>query len=348
MKDNLNLDSYDFYLPKELIAQLPPPKRTDSKLLVYFRQEDKVQHLKFSDIVNLLDEDWCIILNNTKVENRKIECKKPTGGVVPILITSYENNKIKFLPYKKIKINQKLILPNGKEGLVVDKNLETSEFELLGDFKISEIEEIIKEYGLAPLPPYIKRKPKDPLYNIDSERYQTVFAKVPASLAAPTAGFHFDNMLLETLEKKGVKILYLTLNIGLSTFKPIKTKDVSQHKMQPEELIIDEDTAKKINTYFENNKKILCVGTTVVRSVEFLYSKFGKIKEYKGLVDIYIYPGYKFKFVKSMITNFHLPKSTNLLLVAALIGKEKLFELYKIAIEKKYKFYSYGDAMLII
>lgn len=343
-----DLESYNFFLPKELIAQTPPQKRSDCRLLVYFTKENIVKHLKFSDILNLLDHNWCIILNNTKVEQRKIECKKITGGIFPILITYYADNFIKFIPYKRVGSVKKLVLPNGKIATVGNKDPETSEWELKGDFSSSEIEEIINKYGLAPLPPYIKRKPQDPLYKVDAEKYQTVFAKVPSSLAAPTAGFHFDEEILKALEEKGVKIVYITLNIGLSTFKPVKVKDIRNHKMFPEELIIDKSTAEVINEYVKNNKKILCVGTTVVRSVEFLATKFGEIREYKGLVDIYIYPGYKFKITKHLLTNFHLPKSTNLLLVAALIGKDKLLELYNLAIEKKYKFYSYGDAMLII
>lgn len=348
-KDDLyNLENYNFFLPKELIAQLPSEKRSDSRLLVYYKKDDSVKHLKFSDIVDIFDDNWCIILNNTKVEPRKIECKKITGGITPILITHYEDNLIKFIPYKKVNLNQKLILPNGKVVTIVRKNTETLEWELEGDFSSYEVKEIIDSKGLAPLPPYIKRKPSDPLYKIDAEKYQTVFAKVPSSLAAPTAGFHFDEQILKALEDKGVKIVYITLNIGLSTFKPVKVKDVRNHKMFPEELIIDKSTADIINTYIKNNKEILCVGTTVIRSVEFLATKFGEIREYKGPVDLYIYPGYEFKIAKHIITNFHLPKSTNLLLVAALIGRDKLLELYNIAIEKKYKFYSYGDAMLII
>ncbi|MEM4368543.1 MAG: tRNA preQ1(34) S-adenosylmethionine ribosyltransferase-isomerase QueA [Candidatus Anstonellales archaeon] len=348
-KENIyDLDNYNFFLPKELIAQLPPQKRSDCKLLVYFIKENSVRHLKFSDIVDILDDKWCIILNNTKVEPRKIECRKISGGIIPILITYYSDNLIKFIPYKRLNYNQKLILPDGKIANVIRKNNETLEWELEGDFSASDIKKIINDYGLAPLPPYIKRKPKDPLYALDAKEYQTVFAKIPCSLAAPTAGFHFDKDIIERLEKKRVKIVYITLNIGLSTFKPVKTKDIREHKIFPEELIIDKTTADVINMYVKNNKNILCVGTTVVRSVEFLATKFGEIKEYKGPVDIYIYPGYKFKVVKHLLTNFHLPKSTNLLLVAALIGRDKLLELYNVAIEKKYKFYSYGDAMLII
>ncbi|MEN3013084.1 MAG: tRNA preQ1(34) S-adenosylmethionine ribosyltransferase-isomerase QueA [Endomicrobiia bacterium] len=343
-----DIQSYDFYLPKELIAQVPSEKRSNSRLLVYFKDKDVVEHLNFSDIINLLDENWCIILNNTKVENRKIECKKITGGVVYILITYYSENLIKFIPYKKVKINQKLILPTGKLGTVVSKQQDTPEYEMQGNFGVDEIKEMIEKYGRAPLPPYIKRKPQDPLCELDKERYQTVFAKNPASLAAPTAGFHFDEELLKKLQEKKIKIFYITLNIGLSTFIPVKTYDIRKHKLQPEELIINKDTAYEINRCIEEGKNLLCVGTTVVRSIEFMATNFGKIKPYNGAVDIYIYPGYKFKIVKSLLTNFHLPKSTNLLLVASLIGREKLLELYKIAIEQKYRFYSYGDAMLII
>lgn len=349
MNENLfDLELYNFKLPKELIAQHPPAKRSDSKLLVYNRFKDEYKHLKFSQIVDILDENYCIVFNNTKVEMRKIICLKPTGGKIPVLITSYEDNFIKCLPYKGLKKLQILILPNNRVVKVVNRDETTSEWILEGSINKKEISEIIQKYGLAPLPPYIKRIDKEEENKIDKERYQTIFAKVSGSIAAPTAGFHFDENLIQKLQQKGIKILYITLNIGLSTFKPIKTQDIRNHKLFPEKAVVDSVTAEAINRAKKEGRKILCVGTTTVRTLEFLVSKFGEIIPYEGEVDTYIYPGYKFSITDALITNFHLPKSTNLLLVAALIGREKLFELYKIAIENKYNFYSYGDAMLII
>jgi S-adenosylmethionine:tRNA ribosyltransferase-isomerase len=347
MKEEYSLELYNFDLPKELIAQLPSQKRSESRLFYYNRNEDKIYHLKFKDIVDILDDQFCIVFNNTKVENRKIGCRKTTGGIVNVLITDYNNCLIKFLPYKRVNF-KKLILPNNVEIEIIDKDFTTGEFIAKGKFSKQEIKDIIKNYGLPPLPPYIKRKKEDERTKIDFERYQTIYAQKNGSVAAPTAGFHFDEEIIKKLIEKKVEVLYITLHIGISTFKPIKTKDVRQHKLFAEYAVVSSDVAEKINKLIKENKKIIAVGTTSVRTLEFLATKYGKIVPYEGNVDIYIYPGYNFKIVSGIITNFHLPKSTNLLLVSAFIGREKLLELYKIAIENKYRFYSYGDAMLIL
>jgi len=347
MKEEYNLDLYNFDLPRELIAQLPSQKRSESRLFYYNRKDDKIYHLKFKDIVDILDDQFCIVLNNTKVDNRKIECRKTTGGIVNILITDYNNCLIKFLPYKRVNF-KKLILPNNVEVEIIDKDFTTGEFIAKGKFSKQDIKDMIKNYGLPPLPPYIKRKKDDERVKIDFERYQTIYAQKNGSVAAPTAGLHFDKEILQKLVEKKVEVLYITLHVGLSTFKPIKTKDIREHKLLPEYAVVSSDVAEKINKLIKENKKIIAVGTTSVRTLEFLATKYGKIVPYEGNVDIYIYPGYNFKIVSGIITNFHLPKSTNLLLVSAFIGREKLLELYKIAVENKYRFYSYGDAMLIL
>jgi len=347
MKEEYNLDLYNFDLPRELIAQLPSQKRSESRLFYYNRKDDKIYHLKFKDIVDILDDQFCIVLNNTKVDNRKIECRKTTGGIVNILITDYNNCLIKFLPYKRVNF-KKLILPNNVEVEIIDKDFTTGEFIAKGKFSKQDIKDVIKNYGLPPLPPYIKRKKDDERVKIDFERYQTIYAQKNGSVAAPTAGLHFDKEILQKLVEKKVEVLYITLHVGLSTFKPIKTKDIREHKLLPEYAFVSSDVAEKINKLIKENKKIIAVGTTSVRTLEFLATKYGKIVPYEGNVDIYIYPGYNFKIVSGIITNFHLPKSTNLLLVSAFIGREKLLELYKIAVENKYRFYSYGDAMLIL
>ncbi len=340
---------YNFDLPKELIAQTPAQKRSESKLFLYKRSNQEIKHLKFKDIVEILDNRYCIVLNNTKVEKRKIICRKHTGAEIPILITQYKDNLLKCISYKNIKTNQRLILPENIECIVINKDYETKEIFLEGSFTKQKIKHLIDKYGLSPLPPYIKRKKHQiKLNEIDKERYQTIYAEKEGSLAAPTAGFHFDEEILSKLIEKGIEILYITLNIGISTFKPIKTKNILEHKIFPEYAEITEHTAQKINKLISDGKKILCVGTTVVRTLEFLMTKYNKIIPYSGDVDIYIYPGYKFKIISAMITNFHLPKSTNLVLVSAFVGREKLLNLYKVAIENKYRFYSYGDAMLIL
>jgi len=347
MNEEYLLDLYNFELPKQLIAQLPSQKRPESRLFYYERKTDKIYHLKFKDIINIFDEQFCIVLNNTKVENRKIECRKPTGGSVYILVTEYKDGVIKFIPYKKFN-SKKLVLPNNIEIEIVDKKFETNEFVAKGNFYNQDIKEIINNFGLPPLPPYIKRKKDDERTKIDFERYQTIYAQKNGSIAAPTAGFHFDKDIIQKLIEKKVEVLYITLHIGITTFKPIKTKDIREHKLMPEYAEVSSDVAEKINKVLKENKKIVAVGTTTVRTLEFLYTKYNKIIPYNGNVDIYIYPGYNFKIVSGIITNFHLPKSTNLLLVSAFVGREKLLELYKIAIENKYRFYSYGDAMLIL
>lgn len=346
--EELDIELYNFNLPKHLIAQLPSQKRSESRLLFYNREKNKVSHLIFKDILKILDENWVIVLNDTKVEPRKVYCTKPSGASVPILITHYEDKKLKFLPYKRIKLGQNLILDGIFNCVVTQKDFDTGEFMLEGDFSKCDIEKIINNSGLPPLPPYIKRKKEDEKHKVDFERYQTVFAKHGSSLAAPTAGFHFDKDLLDALVRKGIEILYITLNVGLSTFKPIRTKNLLQHRIFPEEVEVKKEVAERLNNSLNKNKKILCVGTTVVRTLEFIATKFGGAFPYKGEVDLFIYPGYKFKITSGIITNFHLPKSTNLLLVAAFIGREKLLELYEIAIKENYKFFSYGDAMLII
>lgn len=347
MEDNFSVESYNFDLPKELIAQEPPKEREFSKLLVYNRSDNTIKHLQFYQIVDLIDENTCIVLNNTMVDKRKIICKKTTGSLIPILITEYENNEIKFLPYKRVKIGTKIILPNNTECEIKSFNQQTGEYLMTGNFKKNEIDSLIQQYGLAPLPPYIKRK-KDEKKEVDLERYQTVYATQPGSIAAPTAGFHFSEKIISELAQKKVRILYITLNIGLATFKPVKTQDIRQHKLLPEKVIVEPQVAQEINQAVEEGKKILCVGTTTVRTLEFLATQYGKIVPYCGEVDLYIYPGYEFKITSCMITNFHLPKSSNLILVSAFVGRQKLLELYKIAIEHRYRFYSYGDAMLIL
>ncbi len=350
MNDNYDLNLYNFVLPKELIAQEPVSVRGESRLMVYYRQYDKVEHLMFKDIVRIIDKDCCVVLNKTKVFPTKLYCKKPTGGNVTIIVTKIEEGLLKciFSPYKKISIGQNIILPNGLTVSVVSKETDTGEFVLQGEFTKEMLSEVLHRYGVAPLPPYIKRSKEDPRHSIDLERYQTVYAQEGYSIAAPTAGLHFSKEIIDELMKNNVKIVYITLNIGIGTFKPISTPKINKHKMLPEYGIIDKTTAEVINDYLIANKKIFCVGTTTVRILEFVYNKYKKIVPYEGWVDNFIFPPYKFNVPSGLVTNFHLPKSTNLVLVSAFVGREKLLQLYSIAIKQKYRFYSYGDAMMIV
>lgn len=270
MKEEYNLDLYNFDLPKELIAQLPSQKRSESRLFYYDRKIDKISHLRFRDILDILDENYCIVLNNTKVDNRKIECRKTTGGIVNILITDYNNCLIKFLPYKRVNF-KKLILPNNVEVEIIDKDFTTGEFIAKGKFSKQDIKDMIKNYGLPPLPPYIKRKKEDERIKIDFERYQAVYAQKNGSVAAPTAGFHFDEEIIRKLIEKNVKVLYITLHVGISTFKPVKTKDITKHKIFPEFAEVSKETAEGIVKSKKENKKIIAVGTTVVRTLEFYF-----------------------------------------------------------------------------
>jgi S-adenosylmethionine:tRNA ribosyltransferase-isomerase len=350
MNEDLKLESYNFILPKELIAQEPPSKREESRLLVYLRKEDKVLFLKFKDITKFLDDNWCIVLNNTKVEKRRILCKKLTGATLNLIITSYQDNELKGLisPYKKVSLGQKIVFPQNLVLEISGKDFSTGEFLLSGKFTKTDIEKLVSKYGLAPLPPYIKRNTLDRRNKKDLIRYQTVYAKEGSSIAAPTAGFHFSKNILNKLLQKGIKIVYIKLDIGISTFKPVKVDDITKHKMFPEFAKVDNQTAKELTDWHNSGKKILCVGTTTVRTLEYLVNKFNKIVPYEGWVDNFIYPPYEFKIVDGMITNFHLPKSTNFILVSSFVGRKKLLELYNLAIKQKYRFYSYGDAMLII
>lgn len=348
MIEEVDTSLYNFKLPKNLIAQIPQKHRSEARLLFYDRKKDKISHLVFKDLVEILDNSWCVVLNDTKVEKRKVYLKKPTGGMVALLITDFDDGIIKCLPYKRLKMGQVLCLPSGEECVVTHRDNETYELVLNGNFTKQQIQVMLEQQGVAPLPPYIKRKYKDPKDKIDLQYYQTVFARNGVSLAAPTAGLHFTENIITELVNKGIKVFYITLNIGLSTFKPIKTDKITEHKLLPEYTVVPENVAVELQQHLQQSGKILCVGTTVVRTLEFLATKFGKITPYNGPVDIYIYPGYKFKVVSGMITNFHLPKSTNLVLVAAFVGRKKLLEIYDIAIQNNYKFYSYGDAMLII
>lgn len=350
MNNELNLENYDFVLPKELIAQEPTYHRPESRLMVYYKQKNKTEHLQFKDIVNLIDDSWCIVLNKTKVEPRKIYCKKTTGGEIVIIITHYEDNQIKCIlsPSKKLKLGQEIVLPNNVIMKITKKDYDTEEIVLEGDIKKAKIEKLISENGFAPLPPYIKRDKFDSRNSEDLIRYQTVYADTGCSIAAPTAGLHFNEEILSKLVKKGIEIIYINLNIGIGTFKLLNVKKISEHKMLPEFGEIEDDVAERISELLKKEKKMLCVGTTTTRLIEYVFNKYGKIVPFKGLADIFIYPGYEFKIVSGLITNFHLPKSTNFVLLSAFIGIEKAKELYDIAIKKQYRFYSYGDVMMII
>ncbi len=337
----MNIENYNFNLPEELIANQPSINRSDSKLLVV--QENLIDE-KFKSIINYLKEGDLLVLNDTKVFNARLTANKQTGGKVEILLERQLNE---FTASAITKTNRPLkeneilqISDSDVTAVVVEKNDYLCKIEFSRD-----LETIIDTYGTIPIPPYMNRESNI----MDQERYQTVYAndKKRRSSAAPTAGLHFDKSLLSDIESKGIEITNITLDIGLGTFKPISQNDYTKHTMHSEKIYLSEQTSELINRKIRSKSKIISVGTTTLRCLEAVYKKLGKIQPYEGDTDIFIYPGFSFEVVDSLITNFHLPKSTLLLLVSAFAGEIAIKSAYDHAIENRYRFYSYGDSMLL-
>lgn len=335
---------FNFDLPEELIAQTPLKDRSSSRLMVLDKKTGKVEHKVFKDIVNMISAGDCIVINETKVlPARLIGARKDTGSRVEILLLKRnENDTWETIVYPGKKARPGHIIEFG-EGLLEAEIVQVLEdgnrivkFNYEGIF-----EELLDKLGEMPLPPYIHEKLED------KNRYQTVYAKNEGSAAAPTAGLHFTPELMKQLEDKGVNIARLTLHVGLGTFRPVKADDINDHKMHSEFYMIDKENADIINKTRENGGKIITVGTTSTRTLESIADENGHIKACSGWTDIFIYPGYKFKIVDNLITNFHLPESTLIMLVSALAGRENVLNAYKCAVEEKYRFFSFGDAMFI-
>jgi len=344
------VSEFDYNLPEELIAQTPSEKRDECKMMVLDKATQKIENKHFYDIIDYLDENCILVLNNTKVIPARLFGHKDTGALIEIFLLKDKGNKqweALIKPSKRI-----------QEGTIVKiaDSLSAKALENLGEGKwlielIYEgiLYEILDKVGNIPLPPYIERKmTDDERKNLDYERYQTVYAKNEGSVAAPTAGLHFTQEILDKLAQKGVEIAYVNLTVGLGTFRPVKCDNVLEHKMDSEEFEITKETADKINQAKSQGKKLVAVGTTTVRTLETAFQQFGEIKECKSASQLFIYPPYEFKVVDNLITNFHLPKSTLLMLVSALEGKDFIFEAYKEAIKEKYMFYSYGDCMFLM
>ncbi len=335
----------DFYydLPEELIAQHPSEKRENSRLMLLNKNTGKVEHKHFYNIIDYLNEGDCLVLNNTKVIPARIYgIRVDTGAVVEfLLLKNLGDDKWECLagPGKKAKVGYKFTFANGILNAEVvdvkDDGNRIVKFEYSGSFY-----EVLDKVGEMPLPHYIHEKLKD------CTRYQTVYAKYEGSAAAPTAGLHFTNELLEKIKEKGVKIAYVTLHVGLGTFRPVKEDNIENHLMHSEHYIMPQETADIINETKKNGGRVICVGTTSCRTVESVASK-GEIKADEGDTSIFIYPGYEFKCLDALITNFHLPESTLIMLISALAGRENVLNAYKIAVEEKYRFFSFGDAMFI-
>lgn len=336
----------DFYfdLPESQIAQTPLEKRDQSKLMYLNKKSGAIQHHIFSDILELLKPGDCLVLNNTRVLPARIFGVKDTGATVEfLLLKQVENHTWECLvkPGKKAKIGAVFTFGEGlMTGEVIDI---TEEGSRIVSFKFEGIfEEVLDQVGTMPLPPYITETLED------QERYQTVYSKHNGSAAAPTAGLHFTDDLMEKLKEKGVEIAYVTLHVGLGTFRPVKVDDVLEHKMHSEFYMIDEENAKKINASKEAGNRVISVGTTSTRTLESIMNTYGTLKECSGWTDIFIYPGYEFKIIDGLITNFHLPESTLIMLVSAFSDREKVLHAYETAVKEQYRFFSFGDAMILL
>ncbi len=339
----MKTSDFDYYLPEELIAQTPIEPRDSSRLLIYDRASDKVYHKRFYDIKDFLKKGDLLVRNNTKVLPARMFAKTPHGGNVEVLLLKRFNlNEWEVLvkPGKKAKPNSILNISD-KLSLEVLSTIEESGSRRVKFIYDGVFEDIISELGEMPLPPYITEKLKD------QTRYQTVYAKHDGSAAAPTAGLHFTPKLLDELTDMGVEIADVLLHVGLGTFRPVKSEDILEHHMHSEYYEIDEENAEKINKAKREGRRIIAVGTTSVRTLESASDENGFVKPIKANTEIFIYPPYKFKCVDSLITNFHLPKSTLIMLVSALSTREKILELYNTAVSEKYRFFSFGDAMFL-
>ncbi len=340
----MNVNEFYFDLPEELIAQEPLRERTASRLMLLDSKEQTIEHRQFTDLIDCLNAGDCLVLNNTRVlPARLIGEKAVTGGKVEfLLLNRQEGNcwEVMVKPGKKAKIGACIEFGQGMLKAVVKEVVpggnRVVEFEYKGIF-----EEVLDCLGTMPLPPYIKKELKD------KERYQTVFSKYEGSAAAPTAGLHFTEAYLKKIQEKGVNIAYVTLHVGLGTFRPVKVENILEHEMHSEFCYIQEEDAARINKTRANGGKVIAVGTTSLRTLESLSDEQGCVQAKSVDTNIFIYPGYQFKVIDGLVTNFHLPESTLIMLVSALAGKEFVMKAYQEAIQEKYRFFSFGDAMMI-
>lgn len=347
----MRLREFDYKLPEELIAQYPAQARDASRLMVVHKISKRIEHRVFGDIVDYIGPSDCVVVNDTKVIKARLPGRRAdTGGKAQITLIEKMGDKL----YKclidtstKIKVGTEFVFGDGELTGVVrgeSEGIRLIEFSVNG----SDFNQILEKIGIVPLPPYIKRAPdKD-----DEERYQTVYAKTPGAVAAPTAGLHFTDGILKEIRGKGASVESVTLHVGYGTFKPISVDEVARHKLEPELFELKEETARRLNSVKEKGGRIFAVGTTTCRVLEnqarLVKGSKNRVEKGKSWTGIYIYPPYNFKFVDALITNFHLPKTTLLMLVAAFCGKGVMLQAYEEAVKEKYRFYSYGDSMLII
>lgn len=341
-KDLLKKSSYFYDLPEELIAQEPVEPRDSSRLLIFDRKNNNIEHKIFKDIISYLTPNDVLVINNTRVLPARLYGYKDTGAKIEILLQKRINlNSWQIIakPFKRLKEGTKITFSNELACIIEKKeNYGLCEVTFIYD---GVFEDKLSKVGQVPLPPYIHARLKD------KERYQTVYSKIEGSSAAPTAGLHFTNELLTNIKKKGVEIIEVLLHVGLGTFRPVKEDNILEHQMHSEYIEMSVENAHKLNQAKQNGKRIIAVGTTSVRVLESCVNENGEILPCKKETDIFIYPSYKFKFVDALITNFHLPESTLIMLVSAFAGYEQTMKIYNIAVKEKYRFFSFGDAMFI-
>ena len=339
------MKTHDFFydLPEDLIAQTPLEKRDTSRLMLLDRATGQVRHKHFYDILDYLNPGDCLVMNDSRVLPARLLGHRPTGGAVEVLLLRDLGNKCwecLCKPGRKMQVGNEVIFGNGELTAVVKEVQETGnrvvEFRFEGIFL-----EVLEQLGKMPLPPYIKEELQD------QERYQTVYSRKLGSAAAPTAGLHFTTELLDSIREKGVKTAFVTLHVGLGTFRPVKAEDILEHHMHSELCMMNEETATILNETKASGGRIICVGTTSCRTLESLVNEDGSFSAKSRWTDIFIYPGYSFKAMDALITNFHLPESTLVMLVSAFAGREHVLNAYRIAVEERYRFFSFGDAMFI-
>ncbi len=340
----MKVSDFNYELPKELIAQHPYDRRDEARLMVLDRKTRKISHKIFRDVIDYLNEGDCLVINNTKVIPARLFGKKETGANVEfLLLNRIENDTWEAMvrPGSKLRPGTKVYFGDGLLEATILDILEGGSRKV--EFKYDGIfNEILDKIGLMPLPPYITEATRE-----DNEKYQTVYAKYEGSAAAPTAGLHFTEELLDKIRAKGVNVANVTLHVGIGTFRPVKVENVEEHKMHSEHFYIKEEDVQKINDAKKTGHKVVACGTTSCRVLESIADENGLVKVVEGDTDIFIYPGYKFKCVDNLITNFHLPESTLIMLVSTLAGKDFIMEAYNEAVKERYKFFSFGDAMLI-
>jgi len=342
----MRVEEFDYHLPASLIAQYPSPQRGETSLMVLHRQTGAIEHRAFGEITQYLNPSDLLVMNNTRVLPARLFGKKETGGRVEMLLIPSWNGiegewKALIKGGGKLKRGAQIRFDQGHEGEVGEVKDGIGKFSFSGQ---AEVTDILLKIGHVPLPPYIKRA-DEPL---DRERYQTVFAERDGSIAAPTAGLHFTHSLLQSLRENGVRTTTVTLHVGIGTFAPVKARDVEDHIMEAEWIEISEDTTREIEDTKARGGKVIAVGTTTTRALESFSAGSGGVKPGKGTTSLFIYPPYRFKVIDGLVTNFHLPKSTLVMLTSAFAGRDLLMKAYQEAIRRKYRFYSYGDAMLIL